>query len=127
MAYKKSESARGNFGKFIHHFQSETKTLIRKFERILIKWYRQNVSLLFNQIRLNEWLLPNSVCVCVCVCARAEPCSLILNNVAIREFVLKIYIFIFKYFIQIISISDMLFPELLLVFFHTFPYSNIVL
>ena len=49
MSYERSESARDNFGKFIHQFQPETKTLIRKLERILIKSYRQNVSLLFNQ------------------------------------------------------------------------------
>ena len=48
-----------NFGKFIHQFQPETKTLIRKLERILTKLYRQNVSLLFNQTCLNERLLPN--------------------------------------------------------------------
>ena len=42
-----------HFGKFIQ-FQPETKTLIRKLERILIKLYRQNVSLY--------------MCVCVCVC-----------------------------------------------------------
>ena len=46
-------------GKFIHQFQPETKTLIRKLERMLIKLYRQNVSLLFNQTCLNERLLPN--------------------------------------------------------------------
>ena len=61
MAYEKSESARNNFGKFIHQFQSETKTLIKKLERILIKLYRQNVSLLFNQTCLNERLLPNYI------------------------------------------------------------------
>ena len=33
-----------NFGKFIHQFQPEIKTLIGKLERILIKLYRQNVS-----------------------------------------------------------------------------------
>ena len=33
--------------------QFETKALIRKLERILIKLYRQNVSLLFNQTCLN--------------------------------------------------------------------------
>ena len=37
IAYEKSEI---NFGKFIHQFQPETKTLIRKLERILIKLYR---------------------------------------------------------------------------------------
>ena len=47
--YERSESARDNFGKFIHQFQPETNTLIRKRERIIIKLYRQNVSLLFNQ------------------------------------------------------------------------------
>ena len=43
MAYESSESARDNFGKFIYQFQPETKTLLRKLERILIKLYRQNV------------------------------------------------------------------------------------
>ena len=46
---KKTFKTRDNFGKFIHQFQPESKTLIRKLERILIKLYRQNVSLLFNQ------------------------------------------------------------------------------
>ena len=54
MAYERSESARDNLGKFIHQFQRETKALIRKLERIFIKLYRQNVSLLFNQTCLNE-------------------------------------------------------------------------
>ena len=39
MAYEGSENARDNFGKFIHQLQPETKTLIRKLERILIKLY----------------------------------------------------------------------------------------
>ena len=38
MAYETSKSAWDNFGKFIHQFQSETKTLIRKLERILIRF-----------------------------------------------------------------------------------------
>ena len=59
IAYEGSESAWDNFRKFIHQFQPETKTFIRKLERILYKWYRQNLSLLFNEMRLNEWLLPN--------------------------------------------------------------------
>ena len=49
MAYERSESTLDNFGKFIHQLQLETKTLTRKLERILIKLYRQNVSLSFNQ------------------------------------------------------------------------------
>ena len=59
MAYEKTKSAWDNFGKFIHQFQPETKTLIKKLERILIKLYRQNLFLLFNETCLNEWLLPN--------------------------------------------------------------------
>ena len=47
MADERSESPRDNFGKFINEFQLETKTLIRKFERVLIKLYKQNVSLLY--------------------------------------------------------------------------------
>ena len=49
IAYESSESTRKNFGKFIHKFQPETKTLIRKLERILIKLYWQNVSSLLIQ------------------------------------------------------------------------------
>ena len=33
-----------NFGKFIYHIQPETKTLIRKLQRILNKLYKQNFS-----------------------------------------------------------------------------------
>ena len=49
MAYERFESARDNFRKFIQQFQPETNTLIRKLERIEIKLYRQNVSLLFSK------------------------------------------------------------------------------
>ena len=37
MAYEESESVRDNFGKLIHLFQTETKSLVRKLKRILIK------------------------------------------------------------------------------------------
>ena len=56
MAYEKYLSARDRFAKFIHQFQPETKTLIRKLERILIKLYRQNLSLLSNQTYLNIYI-----------------------------------------------------------------------
>ena len=79
MAHARSESARHNFGKLIHQFQLETKTFIRKLERILIKSHRQNVSLLSNQTCLYERLLPTYthththiyiyIHVYVCVCA----------------------------------------------------------
>ena len=44
MVYERSKSAPDDFGKVIYQFQSKTKTLLRKLERILIKLYRQNVS-----------------------------------------------------------------------------------
>ena len=59
MAYEGSESVWGNFRRFIYQFQPETKTLIRKIERILNKSYRQNLFLLFNETCLNERQLPN--------------------------------------------------------------------
>ena len=76
MAYEGFESAPDNFSKFIYHLQPKTKALVWKLERILIKLYRQNMSLSFNQTCLNEGLLPNYthiciyiyMCVCVCVC-----------------------------------------------------------
>ena len=37
IVYKMSETVRDNFGKFIYQFQTETNTLIRKLERILIE------------------------------------------------------------------------------------------
>ena len=58
IAEERAEITQKIFGKFIHPFQPETKTLIRKLERILIKLYRQNVSLLFNGTCLNERQLP---------------------------------------------------------------------
>ena len=45
-----------------------SKTLIRKLESILIKLYRQNVSLLFNQTCLNERLLPNYTYIHIYIC-----------------------------------------------------------
>ena len=44
MAYERCKSDRDNFDEFIHQFNPETTTLIRKRERILIKLYEQNES-----------------------------------------------------------------------------------
>ena len=52
MASERSESIWDNFGKFIYQFQPETKTLIRKLERILTN-YIDKMCLLFNQTCLN--------------------------------------------------------------------------
>ena len=48
MAY--DESARENFAEFIYKLQPKIKTFVQKLERILIKLYRQHVSLSFNHI-----------------------------------------------------------------------------
>ena len=53
------ESGRDNFGKFIYQFPPETKTFIRKLDRILDRLYRQNLSLIFNEPCLKERLLRN--------------------------------------------------------------------
>ena len=53
MGNEQLKSTWDNFGKFIHQFQPETKTLIRKLERIL-KLYRQNLSLLYMRERERE-------------------------------------------------------------------------
>ena len=58
MAYEGSESAQDNFGKFINQLKPNIKIFVWKFERILIKLYWLNASLLFNQIYIY-------VCVCV--------------------------------------------------------------
>ena len=59
MAYEGSESAQDNFGKFIHQFQPETKTLIRKLRKDLKQNIQTNMSLLFNETCINKRLLPN--------------------------------------------------------------------
>ena len=46
----RSESALGNFLKFINQFQFKTKILIRKLERILNKLYSKKLYLLYNGI-----------------------------------------------------------------------------
>ena len=58
ITYERFETARNNFGKFLYQFQPETERLIRKLERILIKLYRHNVSLLFNQTHTHTHTKP---------------------------------------------------------------------
>ena len=57
MADEGSENTRDNFGKVIYQFKPETKTLIRKLKRILIKLNKQNVSLLSDKTGWRERLL----------------------------------------------------------------------
>ena len=60
MACEGSTSAwEEKFGEFIYQFKPEMRTLVKKLERILIKLYRQHVSISFNQTCLNEGMQPN--------------------------------------------------------------------
>ena len=62
MAYEGSKRAWDNFGKFIYQFQPETQTLTKKLERILNKLYRQNLSLLFNELQRAHNKFPDFFC-----------------------------------------------------------------
>ena len=55
MAYEGPESARKKIGDFINRVTLEIKILVRKLERILIKFYGY-MSISFNQTCLNEGL-----------------------------------------------------------------------
>ena len=66
MAYEESESAQDNFSKFVNQLQPKTKAFVWKLEGILVKLYKQNVSLLFNQTFLDEGLLPNYIYIPMC-------------------------------------------------------------
>ena len=90
MACERYGSARDNFDEFNIKHQRKTKTLVRKREKILLKLYRQNMSLLFKpawtkdsyltthtHINITGWVSVcererererESVCVCMCVC-----------------------------------------------------------
>ena len=47
MAYEGSKSDwEEKFGEFIYQFKAEIRTLVRKLERILMKLYRQHVSII---------------------------------------------------------------------------------
>ena len=52
---------------WFYQLQLKTKALVRKFERIVIKFYKKNVSLLFNQTCPYIYIYM-CVCVYVCVC-----------------------------------------------------------
>ena len=47
-----------NYGRFINQFQPNIIRLIRQFERINQKICRQKMSIMFNQICINEEMLP---------------------------------------------------------------------
>ena len=76
MAQSRAESTRDtcNYGQYINQFPQNTIKVIREFERIQKKICRHKMSIMFNEICINEEMLPKYIyiyiymCVCVCVC-----------------------------------------------------------
>ena len=80
MAQSWAESTRDtyNYGQYINQFPPNMIKVIREFEQIQKKICRHKMSIMFNEICINEERLPEYtyiyiyiyiyVCVCVCVC-----------------------------------------------------------
>ena len=60
MAQSWAESTRDtyNYGQYINQFPPNTIKVIREFERIQKKIYKQKMSIMFNEICINEEMLP---------------------------------------------------------------------
>ena len=87
MAQSRAESTRDtyNYGQYLNQFPPNTIKVIREFERIQKKIYWHKMSIMFNEMCINEEMLPKYtylymyiyiyiyiyVCVCVCVCVLA--------------------------------------------------------
>ena len=78
------------YGRFINQFPPNIIRSIRQFERINKKICRQKMSILFNQIVINEEMLQKythththiyvCVCVCLCVCVCVCVCKYICTH-----------------------------------------------
>ena len=79
MAQSRAESTRYtyNYGQYLNQFPPNTIKVIREFERIQKKICRHKMSIMFNEICINEEMLPIYIyiyiCVCVCVCVFTQP------------------------------------------------------
>ena len=64
-----------NYGQYLNQFPPNTIKVIREFERIQKKICRHKMSIMFNEICINEEMLPKYtyMCVCVCVCMKQYP------------------------------------------------------
>ena len=56
-----------NYGRFINQFSPNIKRSIRQFETINKKICRQKMSIMFNQICINEEMLPQYTYVLLCI------------------------------------------------------------
>ena len=96
MAQSRAESARDtyNYGQYINQFPTNTIKVIRKFERIQKKICRHKMSIMFDEIGINEEMLSKytciyiyiyiymcvCVCVCVCVCICMRVCACVFSD-----------------------------------------------
>ena len=73
MAQSRAESTRDtcNYGQYINQFPQNTIKVIREFERIQKKICRHKMSIMFNEICINEEMLPKYtyiyIYICMCV------------------------------------------------------------
>ena len=89
MAQSQAESTRDtcNYRQYINQFPPNTIKPIREFERIQKKICRHKMSIMFNEICINEEMLPKYtyiciyihekglyICVCVCLCVCVFVC-----------------------------------------------------
>ena len=63
MAQSRTESTRDtyNYGQYMNQFLSNTTKVIREFERIQKKICRHKMSIMFNEICINEEMLPKYI------------------------------------------------------------------
>ena len=89
----RAESTRDtyNYGQYLNQFPPNTIKVIREFERIQKRICRHKMSIMFNEICINEEMLPKYtyiyIYVCVCVCARTCVC--------VHEWEKKSYFYVF--------------------------------
>ena len=65
MAQSRAESTRDtcNYGQYLNQFPQNTIKVIREFERIQKKICRHKMSIMFNEICINEEMLPIHTCI----------------------------------------------------------------
>ena len=70
MAQSRAESTRDtcNYGQYINQFPQNTIKVIREFERIQKKICRHKMSIMFNEICINEEMLPKYTYIYIYTC-----------------------------------------------------------
>ena len=76
MAQSRAESTRDtyNYGQYLNQFPPNTIKVIREFERMQKKICRHKMSIMFNEICINEEMLLKYTNIYLCVCVRACVC-----------------------------------------------------